>query len=119
MGRYISGDIDGKCWFGLQNSDFMDRFGVSYSEYAYINYYYGEDDLPALQEELKAIEDSLGDTMQRIDDFFEQRNSYNDAMLTEANITKDQLSDYADYKFAKKVEAYIIEHGECSFEVEC
>jgi hypothetical protein len=28
MGRYYSGDIDGKFWFALQSSDCADRFAV-------------------------------------------------------------------------------------------
>ena len=28
MGRYYSGDIEGKFWFALQSSDAADRFGV-------------------------------------------------------------------------------------------
>ena len=119
MGRYISGDIEGKCWFAVQNSDFMDRFGSSFYEPSYICYNYSEDDLESMREEFKAIEESMGDQMQKYDDFFNESRGYNDQILAEAGLDIIHLSDYADYTFAKKVEAYILEHGECNFEVEC
>ena len=28
MGRYYTGDIEGKFWFGIQSSNSADRFGV-------------------------------------------------------------------------------------------
>ena len=45
MGRYYSGDIEGKFWFGVQSSTAARRFGGSESEPNYINYYFSEDDL--------------------------------------------------------------------------
>ena len=119
MGRHMSGDLDGKCWFGVQSSSFMDRFGVTYSEPNYINYYYETEDLPALEAELKVIEDSMGDQMEVYEAFFSKGRGYNDKILGEEGIDRKHLSDYADYKFAERVRDYVKEHGECSFEVEC
>ena len=119
MGRYISGDVDGKCWFAVQNSDFMDRFGSSYYEPSYICYSYCEDDLEYMREEFKAIEESMGDQMQKYDEFFAKAGGYNRKMMEEAGLDPKHLNDYADYGFAKEVEAYIVEHGYCNFEVEC
>lgn len=118
MGRYISGDVEGKCWFAVQSSDFMDRFGSTFHEPNYICYYYDESNLPEMNRELKAIEDSMGEQMQKYDEFFGEGRGYNKKMIIEAGLDPKHLNDYADYTFAQKVKAYILEHRECSFEVE-
>ena len=38
MGRYYSGDINGKFWFALQSSNAPSRFGGYENEPNYINY---------------------------------------------------------------------------------
>ena len=119
MGRYISGDVEGKCWFAIQSSDFMDRFGSSFYEPSYICYSYCKDDLEAMREEFRAIEESMGDQMQKYDKFFSESSWYNNKMLEEAGLDLKHLNEYADYKFAKKVEACVVEYGDCNFEVEC
>ncbi len=119
MGRYYSGDIDGKFWFALQSSDCADRFGVTGEQPSVLNYYFSEDDLEGVNEEIKNIEDSLGDKIQIIDKFFEDNNGYNDQMLQEVGITTDELRDYADLGLGKQIRDCIIENGECSFEAEC
>jgi hypothetical protein len=96
----------------------MDRFGVTYSESNYINYWYMEEDLPELEAELKVIEDSMGDQMELYEAFFSKGRGYNNQTMEEAGLDKKHLSDYADYKFAERVRDYVKEHGQCSFEVE-
>ena len=39
MGRYYSGDIEGKFWFAVQSSDDADNFGVE-GDSAFLNYYF-------------------------------------------------------------------------------
>ena len=119
MGRHISGDVEGKCWFAVQNSDFMDRFGASYYEPNYIDYCYTVDHLEDMRAELKSIEESMGDQMQKYEEFFAEARGYTTKMMEKEGLDPKHLNDYADYEFAKKVEAYVIEHGECNFEVEC
>jgi DNA-binding transcriptional MerR regulator len=119
MGRYYSGDIDGKFWFALQGSDAADRFGVTGQEPSTLHYYFSEDDLESVEAEIKNIEESLGDKLKLIDEFFEKNNGYNDKMLVEAGITQDELRDYADLGLGKQIRDSIIENGQCSFEAEC
>jgi hypothetical protein len=45
MGRYITGDIERKLWFAVQNSNAADRFGVTGYEPAYLEYQFEQDDL--------------------------------------------------------------------------
>jgi len=118
MGRYYSGEIEGKFWFGLQSSTAADRFGVSHSEPNYVSYWYQEEDLEGVEEEIKNIEEALGDKLQVIDDFFEKNNSYNDTMLTDAGITKEELSEYADLELGIRIRDCIKENGGCTFDAE-
>ena len=119
MGRYYSGDIDGKFWFALQKSDAADRFGVIGEAPNILTYYFSEDDLEGVEEEIKNIEDSLGDKLQLIEKFFEERSGYNDQMLKEAGITEAELREYADLGLGKEIRDSIKENGQCSFEAEC
>ena len=118
MGRYFSGDIEGKFWFALQSSDCADRFGVSGYQPEVLQYYYSEDDLKGVEEEIKNIEESLGDKIKIIEDFFKETNAYNDKDLEKAGITEQELSEYADLGLGKQIRDCIIENGECSFEAE-
>ena len=43
MGRYYSGDIEGKFWFTVQSSNAADRFGSIGYEPSYLEYYFDED----------------------------------------------------------------------------
>jgi hypothetical protein len=119
MGRYYSGDIDGKFWFAVQSSDCADRFGVSGETPNVINYHFGEDDLEGVEAEIANIEEALGDKVRIITEFFAEKNSYNDKMLEEAGITSEELSEYADLELGKKIRDCIKENGQCEFEAEC
>ena len=119
MGRYYSGDIEGKFWFALQSSDCADRFGVSGYQPSILTYYFEEDDLESVEEEIANIEQSLGDKIKVIDEFFEKNNGYNDKMLAEAGISEHELREYADLGMGKKIRDCIKENGSCSFEAEC
>ena len=43
MGRYYNGDIEGKFWFGVQDSDDASFFGGEKVEPNYIEYYFEKD----------------------------------------------------------------------------
>jgi len=60
MGRYYSGDIEGKFAFGVQSSTAANRFGKCYMDPGYVEYYYEKEDLPELIEELKYISAKFG-----------------------------------------------------------
>ena len=119
MGRYYSGDIEGQFWFALQSSDCADRFGVSGQQPNILEYYFGDEDLESVEQEISNIEQSLGEQIKVIEDFFRKNNGYNDQMLTEAGITTKELSEYADLCLGIKIRDCIIENGSCSFEAEC
>ena len=128
MGRYYSGDINGKFWFAVQSSDAADRFGVRGSEPNYITYYYTKDDLPGVIEELVNIKASLGDYFDKFKTFFEEKAYYNDEELMEyiglenTNENKDKfrkmLSDYADHGLGMKIKKHLEQYSECVFDAE-
>jgi len=118
MGRYYSGDIDGKFWFAVQSSNSADRFGVTGYAPEYLEYNFVDSDKEGVQRELKKIEQSLGDQLEKMDAFFEKHGSYNDEMLTEDGINISKLSDYADYRLGKKILNCLEEKGYCEFTAE-
>ena len=69
MGRYYSGDIDGKFWFAVQSSNAADRFGVTGETPNYLTYYFDESNIDEIKEELKRIEESLGEQLKIMEDF--------------------------------------------------
>lgn len=122
MGRYITGDIERKLWFAVQNSNAADRFGVTGYEPAYLEYQFEQDDLEKVQEELKVIENLIGeDNLKKLDSFFDKVNGYNDQIMMEYNILdiwNKYKVDYADYLLGKDIEKCIIETGQCHFNAE-
>jgi len=113
------GDIDGKFWFAVQSSNAADRFGVTGCEPSVLHYHFDEDNLEDVEKEIKNIEDTLGEKLKVIDDFFYSHNGYTNDQLTELNITQDELSDYADLCLGKQIKDCIKETGQCSFDAEC
>ena len=118
MGRYYSGDIDGKFWFAVQPSNSADRFGVTGYVPEYLEYYFEDSDKEDVQRELKKIEQSLGDQLDKMNAFFEKHDSYSDDMLREYGIDISNLSDYADYKLGKKILNCLEKKGYCEFTAE-
>lgn len=123
MGRYYYGDIEGKFMFGVQDSDAADRFGVIGQQPMELYYYFSEEDLEGIQEELKFIESNLGEHLQKLNEFNETNSFYTDEDLSEyLGIEKDELhfvlSEYADWNIGKQIEKQVLETGECEFTAE-
>jgi hypothetical protein len=118
MGRYYSGDIEGKFWFALQPSDAPSRFGGEETEPSYINYHFNEEHLEEVEEEIQAIEESLGEKKTIIDNFFKEKVSYNNDELLSLGITEKDLCDYADLGIGIQIRDCVLENGDCNFEAE-
>lgn len=121
MGREYAGDINGKFWFGIQDSDAPSKFGGTIIEPTTINYYFTkEDDLESVTEKVEELKESLGNNKDLIDKFFENHNTYNDSELEEllgcdyGNI----ISDYADIDIGNKILECLNSTGYCEFEAE-
>lgn len=128
MGRYYSGDIEGKFWFAVQSSNAADRFGVEGSTPSYLTYFYSKEDLPMVVDELKSIEVGLGDNFDKMKDFFSTRSYYNDNELlvflglddTPDNMLKirHMLKEYADHDLGTKIKNHLEENDYCEFDAE-
>ena len=119
MGRYYSGDIEGKFWFAVQNSTVgEDRFGCVEYNPDVIEYYADQEMLPTINEELKSIEDKMGDQLAKYEEFFTINDSYNDQKLIDAGLKVKLLNEYADYTFGVKLRNCILEQGSCNFTAE-
>tara|TARA_R100000664_G_scaffold15872_1_gene24498 strand:+ start:157 stop:546 length:390 start_codon:yes stop_codon:yes gene_type:complete len=128
MGRYYSGDIDGKFWFAVQSSNCADRFGYIGNNPNYLEYWFDEEHLETINKELKTIESNLGENLKLLKEFFKTNNGYNDEMLKtffkEKGKTlgdgdiKYMLEEYADYGMGKRIRDCVKENGECNFTAE-
>jgi hypothetical protein len=121
MGRYYSGDIEGKFWFGVQSSVVPEDFGAVEDEPYYINYTIYREHLDQTHKRMAELEAILGDTKKKLDDFFEANNGYNDQKLIDAGIDPKYISPYADWFFGKKVLDFFEANPDadsCCFEAE-
>ena len=123
MGRDISGDIDHRLWFAVQPSDSADRFGVTGEQPETLEYWFREEDLESVEDEINSIIKSLGKYKDLLDKFFNEKYAYNDEQLSkylqvDEKETKKLLREYADLELGIKIRDCIKENGECSFSAE-
>ena len=118
MGRYISGDINRKLWFGIQDTDAASRFGGTECEPSYIEYYFGEEDLENINKELETIKTNLGDIFDKFEEIDIENTGYSNKTLNDINATEEHLSEYADYLLGVEIRDCILKTGECNFQAE-
>ena len=123
MGRYISGDIETKLWFAVQPSDAADRFGVTGEQPETLEYWFREEHLKSVEDEINSIIESLGKYKDLLDKFFNENNAYSikrlsDHLQVDEKETKKLLKEYADLELGIKIRDCIKENGECSFSAE-
>jgi hypothetical protein len=123
MGRYYSGDIEGKFWVAVQSSGDASFFGGTEYEPNCINYSFNEDDLPEIKDGIKECLDSLGKKKEELDKFFAERNGYSDEMIMEElGVSKNEVNRllewYARLELGEKILKCVEEKGECNFEAE-
>ena len=138
MGRYYSGDIEGKFWFGVQSSadgtffggkhDYIDSEGEVVEdgddeEACEIYYHFDKEDLKEVHEKIQECLNALGEYHEKLEQFFEEHNGYNDDKLAsylEVSVekTRQLLEWYARLGLGLKIENCISEKGECNFQAE-
>lgn len=139
MGRYYSGDIEGKFWLGVQASDDAEFFGGYASEPSEIDYTFTADDLPVIEKGIKECRATLGDNKAKLDAFFAEggggHHGYNDKMIAEAlglpwphgdhtheltphGAVHTIMEWYARLELGEKILASVKERGECAFTAE-
>ena len=115
MGRYYSGDIDGKFMFAVQPSNAADRFGSTGYPPEHLDYYFNEaDHMETIVEQLAELKENYD----KVAKFFEDREFYNEKDLLEAGITDTEMSDYADYNLGNNIKEGLEENGEIYFMAE-
>ena len=113
MGRYYNGDIEGKFMFAVQSSCAADRFGCTgFNNYA--TYYFDESHLDTIHEELAMMQEAYD----KVAEFFKDKDSWSTQQEEEAGISKQEMSDYADYILGVQIRDCIIENEYCEFEAE-
>jgi len=93
MGRYYSGDIEGKFWFGVQGSDDAEFFGA---EERRDNIQYVVYDVKPVIEGINECIEELGDWREMLDLFFKEHNSYNDEMIVKEWEEKYKIITYPE-----------------------
>ena len=122
MGRYYSGDIEGKFWFAVQDSNDGEFFGAV-EDKGSIQYYIGSDELEHAKAQVQVCMDRLGKYKALLDVFFEEHNGYNDEMImAEFAIDKEKVAEllvwYARLELGEKIVKCVEENGYCSFTAE-
>jgi hypothetical protein len=121
MGRYYHGDIEGKFWFGVQDSTDASHFGgkeTMYSEKA--RYTFRKKDLRSIQSKIEEIQKELGDNYDKIEEFFVDKDSYSPKKLEE-HLEVDEkryqgiMELYARLLLGLKIEECVGRIGKCSF----
>ena len=124
MGRYYSGDIEGKFWFGVQSSDDASFFGGVECEPSEIDFYFiKEADGKKIQSGLAKCDKVLGKYGKLIEEFFKKNDMYNDEQLAKAlKVNKEKLRKlltwYARQELGLKIWECVKKEGGCSFSAE-
>jgi hypothetical protein len=99
MGRYYTGDIEGKFMFAVQGSDAGERFGAHELDNHVIHYYIQRESYDDIVKELKSIEES--GCLERAEVIMREGYEMESLPL----IYKD-LQGYADYRMGKKIKEW-------------
>ena len=120
MGRYYTGDIDGKFMFAVQNSDAGERFGAVSQHSNYIDYVvYKEDSYEDICNELNAIEQT--GCIKRVTKMFDNEVGYNDDICQKYGVSQKDLMEFADYRMGKQIKEWFDNNpmeNELNFEAE-
>jgi len=123
MGRYYSGDIEGKFWFGVQDSNDASFFGGEELEPHFINYEFLESDLEEIREGLATCKKELRPHKTKMAKFFKSRETYSDEQLaSELIMAPSKIASllvwYARYTLGKKILKCVEKQGCCYFDAE-
>jgi len=116
MGRYYTGDIEGKFMFGVQGSDAGERFGAVESNV--ISYSVSRRCYDDIVKELKSIEKS--GCLERAEAIM--REGYEPKSHFAQTPERRDLEDYADYRMGMKIKQWFDDNPKedyLSFEAEC
>lgn len=84
MGRYCSGDIEGKFWFAVQASDDADFFGSEGQVPNYLEYYFDDDGIGSINDGIAKCLEALGDNKSKLDAYFALQEPWNEESVAKA-----------------------------------
>lgn len=120
MGRYYSGDIEGKFWLGIQSSTDGEFFGAVEDD-SHRDYF--ADDIETAEKGVETCIKTLGAYKEKIDEFFEDKQTYTKQELAEylcVDLKKvySLLEWYARLRLGIQIRDCIKEQGSCYFNAE-
>jgi hypothetical protein len=135
MGRYYTGDIEGKFWFGVQDSDDANHFGgeeIETPEDVYaLSYSFTKEDLPDINKGIQECIDSLGDKLPKLEEYFGEGGKghygYNpeemckdfelpsDNMHSGGMEYREMMEQYARLILGQKIKDCVERTGKCDF----
>jgi len=131
MGRFYYGDIEGKFWFGVQDSFDADNFGVEGEvivdedgEMRMVAYDFTKDHLHLIEGGIFDCEEEIGGQLELLDKFFSEKDGYTYLEVKEflgmdsVEDVKELLGYYSRLHLGRKILACVKESGSCSFEGE-
>ena len=119
MGRYYDGDIQGKFWFGIQESNAADRFGVKGTEPNYIEYYFDEKNLDDIKKGIAQIKNNLRGYRKKIDKFWTlTHEQLAEKLGVDLEKGRYLLGEYADLILGQKILKCVEKNGYCEFRAE-
>jgi hypothetical protein len=116
MGRYYTGDIEGKFMFAVQGSDAGERFGAVESNV--ISYSVSRGCYDDIVKELKSIEES--GCLERAEATMKE--GYDKRLHFAQTPERKDLEDYADYRMGKKIKQWFDDNPDDDylyFDAEC
>ena len=109
MGRYYTGDINGKFMAAVQPSNSGERFFARECEPEFIDYEVSRDNYSKIIEELKKIESS--GFVERVKDMFDKTDyEWDEAIQKEYRVTDEDIREYADYKLGVDIKVWFDEN---------
>lgn len=123
MGRYYSGSINGQFWATVQNSNAADRFGVTGHQPEELYYYFDQESLPEIYQELSNIARNLGSNLALLHKFFNDNATYSVETVAEylkidQDVAEKALKEYADFELGLKIAEAVRTTGQCEFTAE-
>ncbi len=114
MGRYYSGDIDGKFMVAVQSSNAGERFFARELDPEYIDYEVSRDNYSEIVEELEKIKTS--GSVDRVQAMFDKTDyGWNDTIQKENGVSDEDLSEYADYELGMKIKVWFDQNPEDNY----
>jgi len=104
MGRYYSGDIDGKFMFGIQPSDAPERFHAvdlgNSGIYGETEYYIGYDYRHKVKKEVESIDKG---SLERVNKMYNENDMFTEDTMKIYGVTTNDLREYADHRLGMQI----------------